>query len=158
MVLGMPSYLIHGTNKPAGVGMRVSHGCVRLFPENIERLFSEVPVGAAVTIVDQPWLFGWDDHRLYFEAHEPLEDDIRDWPGMLSGLTERALKGAPHQIAGPPEKATLDGIAADGLGIPLPVLAGEPSSESYLQNAMVVNNVVVLPPDFREQVAQKSSP
>ena len=87
LILGMPSYLIHGTNRPAGVGMRVSHGCVRLFPENIELLFAEVPVGAPVTIVDQPWLFAWEGSRLSLEAHEPLADDIRDWPGMLPDCT-----------------------------------------------------------------------
>ena len=54
LILGMPSYLIHGTNRPAGVGMRVSHGCVRLFPENIEKLYSRIEVGTSVTIVDQP--------------------------------------------------------------------------------------------------------
>ena len=41
--LGLPGYLIHGTNKPAGVGMRVSHGCMRLYPEDIEYLFDQVP-------------------------------------------------------------------------------------------------------------------
>jgi L,D-transpeptidase ErfK/SrfK len=156
LLLGMPSYLIHGTNRPAGVGMRVSHGCVRLFPENIEMLFSEVPVGAEVTIVDQPWLLGWQDGSLYLEAHDPLDDDIRDWPGILPGLVERAMRSAPRQIPGRPVTETLEGIADAGLGIPLPVLAGEPDTESYLQNAMLVNNVIVLPPDFRTQVAQKN--
>ena len=40
--LGLPGYLIHGTNRPAGVGMRVSHGCVRMFPEDIEFLFERI--------------------------------------------------------------------------------------------------------------------
>ena len=54
--LSVPGYLIHGTNRPAGVGMRVSHGCVRLYPEDIATLFAEVPVGLPVRIVDQPFL------------------------------------------------------------------------------------------------------
>ncbi len=73
--LEMPGYLIHGTNQPFGVGMRVSHGCVRLYPENIELLYELVEIGEPVTIVNEPYLLGARDGRLYFEAHAPLEDD-----------------------------------------------------------------------------------
>ena len=51
--LSMPAYLIHGTNKPLGVGRRVSHGCIRLYPEDILTLFRKVAVGTPVAIVDQ---------------------------------------------------------------------------------------------------------
>ena len=54
MRLGLPGYLIHGTNKPSGVGMRVTHGCVRMFPEDIEALYKTVPTGTPVNIVNQP--------------------------------------------------------------------------------------------------------
>ena len=64
LTLSLPSYLIHGTNKPAGVGMRSSHGCIRLYPEDIEALFSRVPRGTAVRIVNQPVLAGWRDGQL----------------------------------------------------------------------------------------------
>ena len=73
--LEMPGYLIHGTNQPYGVGMRVSHGCVRLYPENIELLFSLVEVGEPVRIINEPYLLGRRNGELYFEAHQPLEDD-----------------------------------------------------------------------------------
>jgi L,D-transpeptidase ErfK/SrfK len=69
MNLGWPSYVIHGTNKPDGVGRRVSHGCLRLYPEDIERLFSLVEVGTAVTVVDQPVKLGWIKGALYLEVH-----------------------------------------------------------------------------------------
>ncbi len=59
--LGWPSYLIHGTNKPYGVGLRSSHGCVRLYPEDIEKIFQMVPNGTQVRVVNQPFLFGWHD-------------------------------------------------------------------------------------------------
>ncbi|HYQ71283.1 MAG TPA: L,D-transpeptidase family protein, partial [Gammaproteobacteria bacterium] len=65
MRLSLPSYLIHGTNQPYGVGIRVSHGCVRLYPEDIARLFPEVPEGTTVTIVNQPYLAGWKNGHLY---------------------------------------------------------------------------------------------
>ena len=56
--LGWPTYMIHGTNKPAGVGLRSSHGCIRLYPEDIAQLFEMAPVGTQVRVVNQPFLFG----------------------------------------------------------------------------------------------------
>jgi len=73
MRLSLPSYLIHGTNKPSGVGMRVTHGCVRMYPENIAWLFPQVAINTPVTIVNQPYKFGFQDGVLYFEAHQVLE-------------------------------------------------------------------------------------
>lgn len=69
------SYLIHGTIKPFGVGMRVSAGCVRMYPEDIEALFDKVPVGTAVQIVNQPIKLGWLLDSLFIELHPPLEED-----------------------------------------------------------------------------------
>ncbi|NVK43652.1 MAG: L,D-transpeptidase family protein [Oceanospirillaceae bacterium] len=73
--LGIPGYLIHGTDKEFGIGMRVTHGCVRLYPENIESLFGQVPVGTPVHIVNQPTKLGWTGRDLVLEAHPPLEED-----------------------------------------------------------------------------------
>ena len=67
--LAMPGYLIHGTNRPRGIGMRVSHGCVRMYPEDIAALFDEIPVGTPVHIVDQPVKVGWRGGRMYIEVH-----------------------------------------------------------------------------------------
>ncbi|MEW5757707.1 MAG: L,D-transpeptidase family protein [Pseudomonadota bacterium] len=72
MRLGGTSYLIHGTNKPFSVGMRVSHGCLRMYPEDIARLYPLVPVGTPVRVVDQPFKVGWADDGLYIEAHPPM--------------------------------------------------------------------------------------
>ncbi len=73
--LGIPGYLIHGTNKPYGVGMRVSHGCVRMYPEDIERLFPEVKVGLPVYIVNQPVKVGWWHNQIIIEVHPQLEGE-----------------------------------------------------------------------------------
>jgi|TARA_B110000858_G_scaffold64175_1_gene74378 L,D-transpeptidase ErfK/SrfK len=67
--LSMPSYLIHGTNKPYGVGMKVSHGCIRLYPEDIETLYDYVSQGTKVNIIDQPIKAGWSNNKLYIEVH-----------------------------------------------------------------------------------------
>lgn len=67
--LSMPGYLLHGTNKPWGVGMKVSHGCIRLYPENIEELFELIKEGEKVTILNQPVKAGWEGGVLYLEVH-----------------------------------------------------------------------------------------
>lgn len=63
--LGWPSYLIHGTNKPYGVGRNVSHGCIRLYPEDIEQLFHKVTVGTPVRVIDDDIRLAWIDDELY---------------------------------------------------------------------------------------------
>jgi len=75
--LGLPGYYIHGTDigKIDGIGMRVTHGCIRLYPKDISRLFAEVPVGTPVRIVNQPFKIGRLGDSLYLEAHPHLEDD-----------------------------------------------------------------------------------
>ena len=73
--IGGGSYLIHGTIKPFGVGMRVSAGCVRMYPEDIEALFDNIPVGTQVQIVNQPIKLGWLLDSLFIELHPPLEED-----------------------------------------------------------------------------------
>ena len=75
MRLAIPggAYMIHGTNKPAGVGMQVTHGCMRLYPEHIEELFKMVSVDTPVRILNQPLKVGWSDGNLYVEVHPPLE-------------------------------------------------------------------------------------
>jgi len=71
--LGIPGYLIHGTNRPAGVGMRVSHGCIRMFPEDVEFLFDRISVKTTVRIIDVPVKMGWDGEALVAEVHQLLE-------------------------------------------------------------------------------------
>ena len=69
MYLGWPTYLVHGTSKPWGVGRRVSRGCIRLYPEDIEWLFENVKVGTPVTVVDQSVKYGRKNSDLYVEVH-----------------------------------------------------------------------------------------
>jgi L,D-transpeptidase ErfK/SrfK len=92
MRLGWPSYLMHGTNKPYGVGMRVSHGCIRLYPEDISRIYDEVPVGTSVTVVNQPYLLGWKGDVLYVQAYGPLDDDERNWEHGPASLRKKGAK------------------------------------------------------------------
>jgi L,D-transpeptidase ErfK/SrfK len=75
MRLAIPggSYMIHGTNRPAGVGMQVTHGCMRLYPEHIEELFKMVAVDTPVRLVNQPQKVGVLDGQLYVEVHPAME-------------------------------------------------------------------------------------
>ena len=69
LYLGFPQYLIHGTNKPFSIGMRVSHGCVRMYPEHIVELYELVEPGTPVTLVHQGVKAGWAGDELYLEVH-----------------------------------------------------------------------------------------
>jgi L,D-transpeptidase ErfK/SrfK len=88
--LSIPEYGIHGTNVPWGVGMEVSHGCIRLYPEDIDRLFHKTKVGTPGTIVYQPIKFGWRGEALYVEVHSDLY-------GKYPGLWALARDMVEHQ-------------------------------------------------------------
>jgi L,D-transpeptidase ErfK/SrfK len=78
MRLGLPGYLIHSTNRPAGVGMRVTHGCIRMFPEDIEYLFQSVGMNTPVRIINAPVKIGWFGDELVMEVHPVLEDAMAE--------------------------------------------------------------------------------
>jgi L,D-transpeptidase ErfK/SrfK len=81
--LGIPSgaYLIHGTNRPAGVGMQVTHGCIRMFPEDISEFYTMIPVNTKVNLIDQPTKVGSLRGTLYIERHPLLEGANDPGPG-----------------------------------------------------------------------------
>jgi len=72
--LGIPGYFIHSTNRPFGVGMRASAGCIRMYPEDIESLVYRIPVGTVVRIMNEPYKAGWHAGRLYVQAYPVLEE------------------------------------------------------------------------------------
>jgi len=77
LYLGWPQYAIHGTNKPFGIGRRVSSGCIRLYPESIVKLYEQIPVGTKVRVVNQPIKLAWIDNELFLEAHPDVEQAIQ---------------------------------------------------------------------------------
>jgi L,D-transpeptidase ErfK/SrfK len=153
MSLSLPGYLIHGTNKPDGVGMRVSHGCVRLYPEDIEALFERVPRGTPVHIVNQPVLAGWRDGQLYLEVHPPLVEETHD----LTAEATAALRKALERAGVAPERVEIDPAAVQRIvleqrGMALPVLKSDLSLEQYLAASRIVTNTV--PVTVAEQAPQ----
>ncbi len=133
LYLGWPAYLIHGTNKPWGVGRRVSSGCIRMYPEGIEDVFSRVSPGTKVTVVNQPVKMAFKGGELFMEAHPTLvqadaveargrffpevpegflkhvlsvagDAAVRlDWPTVRQVVRER--RGYPVQVTIPPSPA-----------------------------------------------------
>lgn len=117
LYLGISGYLIHGTNKPSGLGLRVSHGCIRMFPEDIEGLFSEVKVGTPVTLINQPFKMGWGVDGLYLEVHEPLAEDVERGEWSATELT-RQYVGATQDREGRVSWQAAEAIMRDASGMP----------------------------------------
>jgi L,D-transpeptidase ErfK/SrfK len=124
--LGWDQYVIHGTNKPFGIGRRVSHGCVRLYPEDIARLFEEVSIGARVTVVDQPVKIGWSGTDLYLEVHptQSQADEIETGQRLtpepvpdLEALVGRAAGSEAHRV----DWDAVRRVARERRGIPVQI-------------------------------------
>ncbi len=118
MRLNLTSYLIHGTNNPDGVGMRVTSGCIRMFPEHIEQIFPQVDVGTPVSIISEPIKVGWAADTLYVEVHPPLEEESESQLRMrFTSLLREAAQLRGLEIDWP----RADGIFAAATGVPTEV-------------------------------------
>lgn len=118
--LGIPSgaYLIHGTNRPVGVGMQVTAGCIRMFPEDIAEFFTMVPVNTRVNLIDQTTKVGWSRGTLYVERQAPLEgtaDPTHLDPAELERAVQTATAGIDVQIDWPRARAAFKQMA----GVPV---------------------------------------
>jgi len=131
LAAGNGTYLIHGTNNPIAVGLAVTHGCIRMYPEDIEALFPEIPVGTKVRIVNEPVKVAWVDGELLLEAHPPVdaqgqsyEPDVEKFAELLRqavGDTTVAI----HWDYAREVLARADGVLATvGLEAELPAAAG----------------------------------
>ncbi|MBB6091836.1 L,D-transpeptidase ErfK/SrfK [Povalibacter uvarum] len=131
MRLGIPggAYLIHGTNNPAGVGMQVTHGCIRMYPEDIEQFFKMVAVSTPVRIVHQPYKMGWKGQELYMEVHAPLQG--QEEVGELHSLTQitRLLVSATQDRTVAIDWARAEQAFNSATGIPEPVMLGAATSQ-----------------------------
>ena len=133
MRLSIPAYLIHGTNHPYGIGRRVSHGCIQLYPEDIEQTFGLVAVGTPVAIVDQPYLLGRLDGMLYLKAHEPEKSEKRREAGFAAGLDARIKKAGKRGESVDWDRVKL--VVGEARGIPIPITAGSPGLSDLLAAA-----------------------
>ncbi|GAC1302306.1 MAG: hypothetical protein NVSMB15_13190 [Steroidobacteraceae bacterium] len=144
--LGWPSYLIHGTNKPYGVGMRSSHGCMRLYPEDIAMFFDLIPIGTKVTVVNQPYLFGWSDGTLYLQAYEVMEDDSRDWSKNRKRLLAKLLNPKLQKKISDHDKEIdwqkVGDLAHAARAVPVPVTGGGGGIDDVISRSLLVENTL----------------
>jgi L,D-transpeptidase ErfK/SrfK len=146
MNLGWPTYLIHGTNKPAGVGLRASHGCIRMLPEDIAAIYEDIPVGMKVTVVDQSLLYRWQGGALYVQSYPPHakseeEESAGKQPvfneAMLAKMMQRAK---PH--GGQLDAALVKQVVDDQLGVAVPVSRAGLTYDNLVAGARVVENQI----------------
>jgi L,D-transpeptidase ErfK/SrfK len=132
MRLGIPggAYLIHGTNRPAGVGMQVTHGCIRMFPEDIEQFFKMVAVNTPVRIVHQPYKMGWQGDELFMEVHAPLEGQEDRDLHSLTNIT-RLLVAATRDRTVAIDWAKAEAAFLRPTGIPQPVMLSSVTTQAF---------------------------
>lgn len=136
MRLGIPggAYLIHGTNRPSGVGMQVTHGCVRMFPEDIKELYPQVPVNTPVRLVDQPYKMGWRGDELFMEVHTPLEGTDTAEAHSLTNIT-KLLVSATQDRSVVIDWAKAERTFESASGIPEPVMLHPASTVQVMDGA-----------------------
>ncbi|RLJ22389.1 L,D-transpeptidase [bacterium endosymbiont of Escarpia laminata] len=117
LYLGMPGYLLHGTNKPYGVGLRISHGCIRLYPEDISHFFSAVPEGTPVRIINQPYKAGWLNGKLFLQVYPPLSEELGEKGQNFTGLVA-AMLNKLGQDSRKPDWNVLQEIGGQQNGVP----------------------------------------
>jgi L,D-transpeptidase ErfK/SrfK len=117
LYLSKPSYLIHGTNKPASIGLRATNGCIRLYPEDIKILYENTPVKTPVLIVNQPYLLGRRDGWVYMAVHAPPEDlDEVEFDKIY-----KKLRNIEKESGRSLDWARIKQVIADARGIPVPI-------------------------------------
>ncbi len=128
LYLSRVTYLIHGTNKPASVGLRATNGCIRLYPEDIERLFENTPVKTPVKIVNQPYLAGQRNGVVYLEAHLPFEESgTANWK-----KTYAKLKKLEKRSGRALDWKKIKDVVIQARGYPVPVTAITPGSNIHI--------------------------
>ena len=150
MRLGIPGYLIHGTNKPYGIGMQISHGCVQLYPEDIEVLFKKATVGMPVRIIHQPYLTAWHQDMLYLEAHEPLPKWANDKTKLKKQVVKQ-LREASAKKGVSVDWDKVERILQRSDGIPTPVLMQSPDVAEISATAVQLKH----PGQFYDQPVAK---
>jgi L,D-transpeptidase ErfK/SrfK len=88
LAAGNGTYMIHGTNNPIAVGLAVTHGCIRMYPEDVAQLFPMIPVGMPVRIINEPVKVAWVDGELLLEAHPPVDAEGQSFEPNVDQFAE----------------------------------------------------------------------
>jgi L,D-transpeptidase ErfK/SrfK len=119
LYLSKPTYLIHGTNKPASIGLRATNGCIRLYPEDVKNLYENTRVKTPVHIVDQPYLLGQYNGVVYLEVHAPVDNvDNAEFDKIYI-----KLKTIEKESGRTLDWSTVKNVLAEARGIPVPIFA-----------------------------------
>ena len=122
LYLGFPQYLIHGTNKPFSIGMRVSHGCVRMYPEDIVELYELVEPETPVTLVHQGVKAGWAGDKLYLEVHPDVGvPDERARPSMTEVVSSLIVATSASGLPADLDWDRVEETLATANGVPVAV-------------------------------------
>jgi L,D-transpeptidase ErfK/SrfK len=136
LYLSKSTYLIHGTNKPASIGLKATNGCMRLYPENVKMLYEDTPVNTPVVIVNQPYLVGQRNGTLYMEAHTPLEDT-----GAIElEKTYAKLKKIEEKTGRTLDWRKVKQVQAEARGIPVPILRVSAGTEKEAEKTIEVEH------------------
>lgn len=129
LAAGHGEYMIHGTNNPTAVGMSVTHGCIRMYPEDVAALFAIVPLGTKVRLVNEPVKVAWVGGELLLEAHPPVDEEgqsVEPDLQLLSGKLDHALGDSTAAIHWDLARATLQ--AASGIPTVVGIAADNPAA------------------------------
>ncbi len=144
--LDWPSYAIHGTDKPPSIGLRGSHGCLRMYPEDIVGIYNDVPVGTPVHVVNQPRLLGWRDHKLYLQTYTILEDDKRNHIALFNKSLSVVRAAAKAKLDQRPHakinRILLNEAIQNPRAIALPITQPALTLQAYLDRAILVQNTL----------------
>ncbi len=121
LMLSEPGYLIHGTNRPAGIGMRVSHGCIRLYPEDINALFARVPRKTPVRIENESYKVGFKDGVLFLEAHAPLSEQQNQQGINMTSVVAQVVRASTRQLLNTDWDRIIE-VANQHSGVPTPII------------------------------------
>ena len=92
LAAGNGTYLIHGTNNPKAVGLPITHGCIRMYPDDVQALFPLVPVGTPVRLINDPIKVAWVDGELLLEAHPPVDAQGQSFEPNVEQFSELLQK------------------------------------------------------------------
>ena len=136
ILLNETGYLIHGTNKPFSIGRRVSHGCLRLYPEDISVLFDYVNRKMPVRIINQPYKVGKRNNIIYVETHNWLEEDVNRRGINITPIVRDIVRQLPGLVVPDDAWRQLDTIVSEASGLPTPLLK-LPRSHTASQNQSI---------------------
>jgi L,D-transpeptidase ErfK/SrfK len=136
LYLSKSTYLIHGTNKPYSIGLNATNGCIRLYPEDVKKLYENTPVNTPVRILNQPYLTGQRNGVLYVEVHAP--------PGQCDAVELEKMYGKLRSIENKTGRKVnwkrVEEALAEARGFPVPISGNDPGSEKWTAEAVEVRH------------------